>query len=216
VKPVSPRRALVLADLRRILVSAHGLVLDLGGVRDERHRTEYAPSSFTGRWVVANLDPTTRPDAVADAHALPFRDCAFDTVVLAETIEHLAAPERAVAEVLRVLRPGGTVVATIPFAYRVHGDPDDWQRLTPSGLRRLFAGFHVETLEAQGGPWTVIASVVRDMMLGARPRFLPRFAAGGIVSAATFLARRDASPRVRSSEMLRGWTTGYCVVARRL
>lgn len=211
----SLRRELVLADLRRHLAGARGRVLDLGGSRDARHHAEYAPEPFEGRWVVANFDPSTRPDVVGDAHRLPFRDGAFDVVVLAEIVEHLRAPEAAAAEVLRVLARGGRVVATVPFAFRVHADPDDYQRLTPSGLRRLFAAFDVESVEPQGGPWAVLGTVVRDVMLGARPRFLPRFAADMVISLARRLARFDGRPRVRNAEMLRGWTTGYCLVARR-
>jgi SAM-dependent methyltransferase len=215
MKPRSPRRDLVLADLRRRLGGVSGVVLDLGGSRDERHHAAYAPANLRGRWIVANFDPTTRPDVVADAHRLPLRDATVDVAVLAEIVEHLARPEEAAAEVFRVLRPGGTLVATVPFAYRVHGDPDDYQRLTPSGLRRLFAAFTIEAIETQGGPWTVLSQVVRDAMLGARPRFLPSFAARAVVAAARRMSRWDSSPRVRSAEMLRGWTTGYLVVARK-
>lgn len=215
MKHTSPRRDLVLADLRRVLATTEGTLLDLGGSRDERHHASYAPDPYRGRWVVANFDLTTRPDVAADAHRLPFRDGVFDVVVLAEILEHLTRPEAAVAEVRRVLRPGGRAVVTVPFAYRVHADPDDYQRLTPSGLRRLFAEFEVESCEPQGGPWTVLASVWRDLMLGAKPRFLPRAVADASVSLAKRFARRDAQPRVRNAEMLRGWTTGYLVVARR-
>jgi SAM-dependent methyltransferase len=42
-----------------------------------------------------------------DAHALPYRPATFDLVALGATLNELAEPERAVAEVGRVLRPGG-------------------------------------------------------------------------------------------------------------
>lgn len=55
---------------------------------------------------------------------LPFEDAAFDYVVCTEVIEHTTQPSRAVAELARVLRPGGTPVLTTPnrvwhFAIRV-------------------------------------------------------------------------------------------------
>ena len=49
-----------------------------------------------------------------DAAALPFRDASFDVVISSECIEHTAHPERSVAEMLRVLRTGGTLVLTCP------------------------------------------------------------------------------------------------------
>ncbi len=49
-----------------------------------------------------------------DAAALPFRDASFDLVISSECIEHTGHPERSVAEMLRVLRTGGTLVLTCP------------------------------------------------------------------------------------------------------
>ena len=47
---------------------------------------------------------------VADAHALPFESASFDSVLLFHTLTYAAAPERALAECARVLRPGGRLV----------------------------------------------------------------------------------------------------------
>lgn len=49
-----------------------------------------------------------------DAYELPFEDDAFDLVVAAEVLEHLHDDEAAMAELLRVLRPDGTLVVTVP------------------------------------------------------------------------------------------------------
>ncbi len=49
-----------------------------------------------------------------DAIALPFANDAFDVVISSECIEHTRDPERAVSEMLRVLRSGGTLVLTCP------------------------------------------------------------------------------------------------------
>lgn len=50
---------------------------------------------------------------LGDATALPFEDGTFDAVVAAFVLLHLAAPERAVAEAARVLRPGGRAAFTV-------------------------------------------------------------------------------------------------------
>ena len=49
-----------------------------------------------------------------DAYALPFEDGSFDAVVAAEVLEHLHDDERAMAELFRVLRPGGLMAVTVP------------------------------------------------------------------------------------------------------
>lgn len=48
--------------------------------------------------------------ARADGAALPFADDAFDTVVLSDTLHHLARPGGALDEAMRVLRDGGRLV----------------------------------------------------------------------------------------------------------
>ncbi len=49
-----------------------------------------------------------------DALELPFGDGEFDRVVAAEILEHIPADGRAIAELARVLRPGGTIAVTVP------------------------------------------------------------------------------------------------------
>jgi SAM-dependent methyltransferase len=49
-----------------------------------------------------------------DATALPFRDHAFDAVITSEVLEHVPDDTGALAEVHRVLRPGGILAATVP------------------------------------------------------------------------------------------------------
>lgn len=85
---------------------------------------------------------------------LPFEDASFDATVAGELLEHLADPRAAVAEVRRVLRPGGVFVGSVPNAFRLKSRvayalgryPADWdpthlQLFTPRALRELLAAF---------------------------------------------------------------------------
>ena len=49
-----------------------------------------------------------------DALEMPFADEEFDRVVASEVLEHIPDDERAIAELVRVLRPGGTIAVTVP------------------------------------------------------------------------------------------------------
>jgi SAM-dependent methyltransferase len=49
-----------------------------------------------------------------DALAMPFPDACFDRVVAAEVLEHIPDDATAVAEIARVLRPGGVAAVTVP------------------------------------------------------------------------------------------------------
>ncbi len=45
---------------------------------------------------------------------LPFADGVFDTVVCSEILEHIFSPDQLLREILRVLKPGGRVILTVP------------------------------------------------------------------------------------------------------
>jgi SAM-dependent methyltransferase len=74
-----------------------------------------------GRFVLLlDVDPAMlrgAPDrrVAADALRLPLADRSFDVVVLSAILEHVVDPARAVAESVRVLRPGGRLVAYVPW-----------------------------------------------------------------------------------------------------
>jgi SAM-dependent methyltransferase len=49
-----------------------------------------------------------------DARILPFADGSFDRVIASEVLEHIPEDRRAMAELARVLKPGGTMAVTVP------------------------------------------------------------------------------------------------------
>jgi len=103
-----------------------------------RGRARLLPSRVQGG---GTAQPELRPpccsegDAlgvVGDATAIGFRDGVFDVVLSSEMVEHTHAPRQAVAELVRVLKPGGRLILTCPnaiwhWSVRVAG----WLRLRP-------------------------------------------------------------------------------------
>lgn len=51
---------------------------------------------------------------VGNALSLPFADGTFDRIIAAEVLEHIPGDRPAIAELARVLRPGGTMAVTVP------------------------------------------------------------------------------------------------------
>ncbi|MBT3246258.1 MAG: class I SAM-dependent methyltransferase [Actinobacteria bacterium] len=54
--------------------------------------------------------------AAGDATSMPFDDDSFDHVIASEVLEHIHDDDGALAELTRVLRPGGTLATTVPAA----------------------------------------------------------------------------------------------------
>jgi SAM-dependent methyltransferase len=72
----------------------------------------------------------------ADIQALPFREASFDLVTANMVLEHVEHPQRLLAEISRVLRPGGRFIAHTPNA---HGYTTLATRLIPKRLRSPLA-----------------------------------------------------------------------------
>ena len=138
-----------------------GSVLDVG-CGEMPFRGLLAPGArYTGIDVLISDDFGMRgsPDIVPfDGRAIPFADASFDHVLCTEVLEHAADPAALVAEMYRVLKPGGTLLATIPFAARVHYAPHDFHRFTRYRLASLFADFAAVTVEERGDDLSVIAN----------------------------------------------------------
>ena len=56
---------------------------------------------------------------VADSYRLPFKEGSFDCIVAAEIIEHLHDPQAFADELMRVVKPGGTVLISTPYQERL-------------------------------------------------------------------------------------------------
>lgn len=98
------------------------------------------------------------PAVVGDLGRLPFRSGAFDGVTTGETLEHLDDDRSAVNEIGRVVRSGGTVVATVPALQSLWTSSDDYyehrRRYSRSALVGMFrdAGFDVPRAKFWGFP----------------------------------------------------------------
>ena len=115
---------------------------------------------------------------------LPFADASFDAVVAGELFEHLRFPEGVIGEVRRVLRPGGTLVGSVPNAFRVQSrlrflrgrppedDPTHLHMFSPDGVRRLLAGFDDVHIEYVGGRYRRLGARLfsRDLVFSGTRR----------------------------------------------
>jgi ubiquinone/menaquinone biosynthesis C-methylase UbiE len=101
----------------------------------------------TGNW------NTTGIDLVCDITDIPEPDASFDAILCSEVFEHLPDPLAALNEFARLLRPGGKLILTAPFASLVHFSPYHYV----SGFSRYWyeyhlprRGFEIKKLSANG------------------------------------------------------------------
>lgn len=99
---------------------------------------------------------TTIPAVVGDMTRMPFRTGAFDGVTTGETLEHLDRDADAASEIGRVLRDGGTVIATVPALRSLWSWSDDYyehrRRYSRAELLRLFSALRVVKATYWGFP----------------------------------------------------------------
>lgn len=94
-----------------------------------------------------------RIDLRGDIRHIPLTGGALDSVVCLQVLEHVANPFEGIAEMGRVLKPGGVLLLSVPHLSRLHELPHDYFRYTEYGLRELAkaGGFEVLELEPVGG-----------------------------------------------------------------
>ena len=116
------------------------LVLDAGSGRAP-YRALFAHARYeTADFLAVKGKTYIEQDYVCDLADIPVEDARFDHVLLTQVLEHLPEPAKVLAELHRVLKPGGTLWLTAPLFYAEHERPYDFFRYTQFGLRHLLGG----------------------------------------------------------------------------
>lgn len=129
-------------------------------------------SLFSGKYVGVDPLEIVQPDIVAPAWSIPVADNSFDGIILNQSLEHIQNTQGTVAEIKRILKPGGLCIVTVPHTMKNHSEPikiektpyasqinteelpywqEDYYRFTKFGLVVLFKDFKIETLRETSG-----------------------------------------------------------------
>ena len=98
-----------------------------------------------------DIDPSTKPNIIADALHLPFKDNSADVIIAKAIFEHIKDPFATVSEIYRVLKKDGILFSLVPFFYRIHASPSDFYRFTKDGLKYLLKEFKKTEIKPCGG-----------------------------------------------------------------
>jgi SAM-dependent methyltransferase len=203
------------------------LVLDAGAGRAP-YRDLFAHARYeTADFLAVKGKKYTEQDYVCDLREIPVEDARFDHVLLTQVLEHLPEPATVLAELHRVLKPGGTLWLTAPLFYAEHERPYDFFRYTQFGLRHLLegAGFvvdEIDWMEGYLGTLSYQARMIGKALPSTSAAYGGGFRGRALASAAKLakataprLANRLAKLDLEHKFVGKGLPKNYQVVARK-
>lgn len=221
VREAPVHRAAIAEQVRATaaVTPAGARVLDAGS-GDAPYRPLFAHCEYlTHDWAASPHPGAQSADIVSDLAALPLPDGELDLVVCTEVLEHVPDPGRALAELARVLRPGGRIMLTVPFVGELHEEPFDFYRYTPYALEHLLgqAGFADVEVRPLTGWYSTLAHVLRHNALSTRGQ--PRTARSTFVVSFLILAFselfRRVAPTLDRLDERRALPIGWAATAQR-
>lgn len=154
---IYPVRMGIVRALRESLPEMRGALLDIGCGYSPYRQLFLSPGSKVERCLGLDMADqrsyANKPDLVWDGTSIPLADASVATAIVTEVLEHVPDPRAALAEIHRVLEPGGKAFLSVPFFWMLHEVPYDEFRFTPFSLERLLenAGFHNVRVRALNG-----------------------------------------------------------------
>jgi SAM-dependent methyltransferase len=147
------------------------IVLDIGSGDSSQERLKKAPGCRVYKidYPLTHARYNNPPDVFGDAQALPFASASVDCALLLEVIEHVAHADRAIGEVARILKPGGSLYISAPFSYPIHDAPSDYRRFTLYGMNHMLTsnGLCPVTTIQHGNPFTTSIQLFNLSILDA-------------------------------------------------
>ena len=91
-------------------------------------------------------------DVFYDGKTIPFPDNSFDSIFSSEVFEHVFSLQEILPEISRIIKPGGKLLVTCPFAWEEHEIPVDYARYTRFALQDMLEknGFIVRITDKNG------------------------------------------------------------------
>lgn len=144
---------------------ANGHFLDLGcGNKPYESLYNAVTTSQMGCDIIQS--DKNRVDTICPVTDLKFDDSCFDSVLCTQVLEHVFEHNKMMQEIFRVMKKGGNIILTVPFAWELHEEPYDFFRYTKHALKALFeqAGFEIDYIKPNGGKWAAIYQLRNNML----------------------------------------------------
>lgn len=184
-------------------------VLDVGG-----RLQPYRPliGSRLRRYVAVDLRVTPLVNVLAHGEQLPLASDRFDLVICTQMLEYVPQPSLVFGEIHRVLRPGGSLLLSVPSVCPIDAGEECW-RFLPAGLRYLLGNFAQVEIVPEGGSvagfFRTVNSCLDIFMRYPTARFLYRHSLAPLVNLAGALLENLAGGRNEQ------FTVNYSVLAQK-
>jgi SAM-dependent methyltransferase len=184
-----------------------GTILDIGGAS---HRGQFKHDPFNNVIIIDN-NKISKPTIIADMHFLPIKTGIIGNIKITEVLEYSQSPDLVFSEMLRVLRPFGNVILSVPFNMGIHYDNDNI-RLTKHMLKYLFKKhkFMVLRFTQNGFFFTVISYMLKQAIMSYQTRL--RWILYPVFPLLDLLTILDQLPVVKNSKFFSSFTLGYFTV----
>jgi SAM-dependent methyltransferase len=134
----------------------------------------YFPNAYT---VTKRADHN--PDLICDLYytdLCKIPDESYEIVVCTGLLEHIPQPSDLIADLHRILTPGGKLVISASAVFSFHECPDNFFHFTPYGFRLLFKDWgHFEMLRGASQPFETIGILLQRILMQCEVNPIARF-----------------------------------------
>ena len=157
------------------------LILVVGGGKQREWLDKRFAAYPNVRLIYTDIDRDALVDYICDAHDLPFLENTFDGVITTAVLQHVLYPEKAIAEIHRVLKHSGLIYSEFAFMQQVIEGAYDFTRYSLSGHRRVFNYFDEIDSGLVAGPATVMVWSIENFVLAFFNKKFVRLAVKSLV-----------------------------------
>lgn len=155
-------------------------IVEIGSFQVERQVgfADLRPYFPGKKYIGVDLRSGPGVDLVLDAHNLSLKTESASTVLIFDTLEHVAHPYQVIREARRILRRSGYLLISSVMNFEIHEHPFDYWRFTPQGFSLLLDPFIQKFVGFAGKekhPHTVVGIAVKGEKFPSMRLFVKRY-----------------------------------------
>lgn len=128
-------------------------IYEFGSFQAQLEYSNLRPFFPNKTYIGADMREGPGVDEILNLHNIDLPSNHAGTVLCFDTLEHVEYLRRAIEETHRILKPGGILIISSVFFFRIHDAPSDYWRFTPDSFRSLLKPFKSSFVGYCGDPF---------------------------------------------------------------